>query len=99
VRADWTALRSKPGQARLMTAGSSCRYRVTVSVRALLGAPGSSLDRVTARMPPLGRRPRRLDPHLDRHLEPRPQALRLAQERRRDPRQTRLLPPAKRRLG
>ena len=35
-----------------------------------------------ARRPPLGPRPRRLDPHLDRQLERGPQALRLAQDRR-----------------
>ena len=39
--------------------------------------------------PPLRPRPRRLDPHLDHQLERRPQALRLAQDRRRDPRQPR----------
>jgi hypothetical protein len=55
VRADWKALKSKRGQVSLMTASSSCRYRVTFSVRALLAAPGSSLDRVTARMPSPGR--------------------------------------------
>ena len=48
--------------------------------------------------PPLRPRPRRLDPHLDHQLERRPQALRLAQERRRDPRQPRRLLPADQRL-
>ena len=47
-----------------------------------------------AQRPPLGPRPRRLDPHLDHQLERRPQALRLAQDRRRDPRQPRQLLPA-----
>ncbi len=43
--------------------------------------------------PPLGPRPGRLDPHLDHQLERRPQALRLAQDRRPDPRQPRRLLP------
>ena len=48
--------------------------------------------------PPLSARPRRLHPHLDHQLERRPQAVRLAQERRRDPRQPRRLLPADQRL-
>ena len=48
--------------------------------------------------PPLRPRPRRLDPHLDHQLERQPQAIRLAQERRRDPRQPRRLLPANQRL-
>ena len=48
--------------------------------------------------PPLRPRPRRLDPHLDHQLERQPQALRLAQDRRRDPRQPRRLLPADQRL-
>jgi transposase len=43
--------------------------------------------------PPLGPRARRVDPHLDHQLERSPQALHLAQDRRRDPRQPRLLLP------
>ena len=48
--------------------------------------------------PPLCPRPRRLDPHLDHQLERRPQTVRLAQDRRRDPRQPRHLLPTDQRL-
>ncbi len=51
-----------------------------------------------AKRAPLRPRPRRLDPHLDHQLERRPKAVRLAQERRRDPRQPRRLLPANQRL-
>ena len=50
------------------------------------------------RRPPLRPRPRRLDPHLDHQLERGPQALHLAQDRRRDPQQPRRLLPANQRL-
>src|SRR5207302_1173001 len=50
------------------------------------------------RSAPLRPRPRRLDPDLDRQLERRPQAVRLAQDRRPDPRQPRRLLPADQRL-
>lgn len=43
------------------------------------------------RHPPLRARTHRVDPNLDHRLERRPQALRLAQDRRRDPRQPRQL--------
>jgi hypothetical protein len=54
----------------------------------LLAEPGRALvcradhEVDQAQRPPLGARPRGLDPHLDRQLERRAQALRLAQERR-----------------
>ena len=51
-----------------------------------------------AQHPPLRPSSRRLDPHLGRQLERRPQALRLAQDRRRDPRQPRQLLPEDQRL-
>jgi transposase len=66
--------------------------------------PGRALVRradhqvAEAQRPPLRPRPRRLHPHLDHELERGPQALRLAQERRRDPRQPRCLLPADQRL-
>jgi len=43
---------------------------------------------------PIRQRARRLDPHLDHKLERRPETVRLAQERRRDPRQPRGILPA-----
>ncbi len=51
-----------------------------------------------ARRPPLSPRPRRINPNLDCQLERRPQAVRLAQDRRSDPRQPRLLLPTDQRL-
>src|SRR6266511_5025263 len=50
------------------------------------------------RHPPLRPRPRRLDSHLDHQLERRSEAVRLAQDRRPDPRQPRRLLPADQRL-
>ena len=64
--------------------------------RALVRRADHEVDQT--RRPPLRPRPRRLDPHLDHQLERRPQALRLAQNRRRDPRQPRRLLPANQRL-
>ena len=66
----------------------------------LLAEPGRALvrrahDKVDrARVASLGQGPGGLDPHLDRKLERRTEALRLAQERRRDPRGPRRLLPA-----
>lgn len=48
--------------------------------RALVRRADDEVDQ--ARQPPLRPRTRRLDPHLDRELERRPETLRLAQERR-----------------
>ena len=64
--------------------------------RALVRRADDEMDQ--AKRPPLRPRPRRLDPHLDHQLERRPQAVRLAQDRRRDPRQPRRLLPADQRL-
>src|SRR5450830_1790604 len=47
----------------------------------------------TTEHPPLRQRTRRIDPYLDHELERRPQTLRLAQDRRRDPPQPRKLLP------
>jgi hypothetical protein len=66
------------------------------SGRALVRGADDEVDQ--ARRTPLGPRSRRLDPNLDRQLERQPEALRLAQNRRRDPRQPRLLLPADQRL-
>jgi len=66
----------------------------------LLAEPGRALVRRAHHQvdqtlgPPLGPRPRRFDPNLGHQLERRAKALRLAQERRRDPRQPRVLLPA-----
>ena len=64
--------------------------------RALVRRTDDEVDQ--AKRPPLRPRPGRLDPHLDHQLERRPEAIRLAQERRRDPRQPRRLLPADQRL-
>src|SRR6185436_1573990 len=70
----------------------------------LLAEPGRALVRRTddemdqTRQPPLRPRPGRLDPNLDRELERRSATLRLAQDRRPDPRQPRRLLPADQRL-
>ena len=64
--------------------------------RALVRRADHEMDQT--RHPPLSPRPRRLDPHLDHQLERQPQAVRLAQDRRRDPRQPRRLLPADQRL-
>jgi hypothetical protein len=53
--------------------------------RALVRRTDHEMDQT--QRPPLGRRPRRVDPHLDHQLERRPQTVRLAEDRRRDPRQ------------
>src|SRR5207247_3212869 len=66
------------------------------SRRALVRGADDEMDQ--AKRPSLRPRSRRLDPHLDHQLERRPKALRLAQNRRRDPRQPRLLLPADQRL-
>jgi hypothetical protein len=60
--------------------------------RALVRRTDHEVDQALS--PPLGPRARRLDPHLDHQLERQPHALRLAQERRRDPQQPRQLLPA-----
>ena len=64
--------------------------------RALVRRADHEMDQT--RKPPLRPRPRRLDPHLDHQLERQPQTVRLAQNRRRDPRQPRRLLPTDQRL-
>jgi transposase len=61
------------------------------SRRALVRRTDHEMDQT--RQPPLRPRARRLDPHLDRQLERRPETIRLAQERRPDPGQPRRLLP------
>jgi hypothetical protein len=39
VPREWTRLNAKAGQLRFITPGSNCRYRVTFTVRSLLGEP------------------------------------------------------------
>src|SRR5215211_4848946 len=66
------------------------------SRRALVRGADDEVDQ--ARGPPVRPRSRRLDPHLDRQLERRSEAVRLAQDRRPDPRQPRHLLPTDQRL-
>src|SRR5207244_12950140 len=66
------------------------------SRRALVRRVDDEVDQT--KRPPFRPRPGRLDPQLDRQLERRPKTIRLAQDRRRDPRQPRRLLPADQRL-
>jgi hypothetical protein len=54
VPSDWRPLTAKAGQLRVLTPGTTCRYRVTFTVRTRLGAPGDAVDRVTAALPAAG---------------------------------------------
>ena len=76
-----------PGRQALAPRSSPLRAALHPHLQ-LLAQPGGALVRRThhqvahARDPSLGQGTRRLHPHLDRHLERRPPALRLAQDRR-----------------
>jgi hypothetical protein len=51
VPTDWKALRAPAGELRLLTPPNRCRYRVAVSVRTKLAAPGAATDYVAAALP------------------------------------------------
>jgi hypothetical protein len=54
VPARWRVLSAPAGQLRFITPGTACRYRVTFTVSAALGAPGDAAARVEAGLPSPG---------------------------------------------
>lgn len=54
VPARWRKLKAPAGQLRLITPGTSCRYRVTFSVASALAPPGDVAARVDAQLPSPG---------------------------------------------
>jgi hypothetical protein len=54
IPARWRVLSAPAGRLRVITPGTSCRYRVTFTVSAALGAPGDAVARVDAGLPSPG---------------------------------------------
>lgn len=56
VPAEWRRLKTNSGQLRFLTPGTTCRYRVTFSIRSQLSPPRDAADYVAEALPSPGQR-------------------------------------------